>query len=525
MQDNRSLKSEIVRWASAHPWQAVGRALWLLFNLIFWGASGAYLAWGPLVGEWPLMVVVGLIGGLLPASLWARQQLAAIRDHRDTARRWRWALFGGQAAIFLGIGFLVVVQLYQIGTFAPLSQDRTANFVRLWAAMAKHYPYFEEKDIDWEAMYERYRPQIEQATSDEAYFTLIETMLAELNDAHTGLRPSLTMNQGCFFASTREMDGQAVVVQVGPTGYDAGLAIGSVIQEVDGHPMPEALDRVDPRLRKGSTPHQRRRRAFQFLLHTPFGTERALTFEMLDGTLGTATLACTEDVASIESGGGGDIWDLLLPVVRPKIISRRLPSGVGYIRVPTFGVNLVAEFDAALDALMDTPGIILDLRGNGGGNSAYGDQIAGRFLSESFVYGRDYYAGRLPTRAWRAWMPFEVTPRTPVYTGPVVVIMETVNMSSAEQFLIAMVDSGRVETVGRPTGGASGNPVVFRLPGAHNVRFSTADFHRNDGTPIEGVGLTPDVEVTWTVENLRQERDPDLEAAEQQLLEILAERP
>jgi carboxyl-terminal processing protease len=470
------------------------------------------------------MVVVGLIGGLLPAGLWARQQLVAIRGHRETARRWRWILLGSQAAIFLGISLLVVIQLYQIGTLPPLNQDRVANFDRLWRAMAKHYPYFEEKAIDWDAMYARYRPQIEEATSDAAYFTLIETMLAELNDAHTDLRPSLVMNQGCFFAATREMDGQAVVVQVGPTGYNAGLEIGTVILEVDGRPVEEALAHVDLRLRKGSTSRQQRRRAFQFLVHTPLGSERDLAFETPDGTLRMATLACTEEVVEADSGGGGDVWDFLLPVMRPEIVSQQLPSGLGYIRVPTLGANLVAEFDAALNELMDTPGIILDLRGNGGGNSAYGDQIAGRFLSEPFVYGRDYYAGRLPTRAWRAWMPFEVTPRAPVYSGPVVVIMETVNMSSAEQFLIALVDSGRVETVGRPTGGASGNPVVFRLPGAHNVRFSTADFHRNDGTPIEGVGLTPDVEVTWTVEDLRQGRDPDLEAAEQLLLEIL-ERP
>jgi C-terminal processing protease CtpA/Prc len=105
----------------------------------------------------------------------------------------------------------------------------------------------------------------------------------------------------------------------------------------------------------------------------------------------------------------------------------------------------------------------------------------------------------------------------------VVVIIETGNMSSTEQFLISLIDSGRVRTVGRATGGASGNPMVFQLPGDHNVRFATADFHRNDGTPIEGTGLTPDVEIAWTVEDFREKRDPDLETAEQLLLDTLAE--
>ena len=159
------------------------------------------------------------------------------------------------------------------------------------------------------------------------------------------------------------------------------------------------------------------------------------------------------------------------------------------------------------------------------GNSAYADQMAGRFLSEPFVYGHDHFRGRLPQRGWRASIPFKVEPRKPLYEGPVVIIVETQNMSSAEQFLVSLVDSGRVQTVGRRTAGASGNPIVFRLPGAHNVRFSSADFRRNDGTPIEGVGIAPDVEVAWTVEDLRQGRDSDLAAAEALLLDSPAQGP
>jgi carboxyl-terminal processing protease len=119
----------------------------------------------------------------------------------------------------------------------------------------------------------------------------------------------------------------------------------------------------------------------------------------------------------------------------------------------------------------------------------------------------------------REWMTFRVTPREPVYGGPVVIIMDTATFSSAEQFLVSLVDSGRVRTVDRATGGGSGNPTVFRLPGVRDAKFSTANFVRNDGTPIEGVGLTPDVPVSWTVAGTRQGRDPDLEAAERLVLE------
>jgi len=84
-------------------------------------------------------------------------------------------------------------------------------------------------------------------------------------------------------------------------------------------------------------------------------------------------------------------------------------------------------------------GLILDLRGNSGGRSSYADAMAGRLLSEPLGYRRDTCAARTPTRSWRKWMTFRVKLREPPYTEPVAAIMETLNMSSAEQFLIALV--------------------------------------------------------------------------------------
>jgi carboxyl-terminal processing protease len=467
---------------------------------------------------WSLVVLAGLAGAAVNGGLWLRQQIAAVRDQTGRARRWWRGLMLVHASIFLAVSVIAGVQLYQVGLFPPLTQDRLANFDRLARAMDRAYPYFELKGIDWDALVERYRPQFESAETDREYYAALERMLVELNDGHTGVTPPLARNEGCFFGTTREIEGQAIVVKAGSSGLDAGLTVGSTVLTVDGEPLTEALEGVDPRLLAGSTPRQRRSHAFQFLLHTPFGETRDVTFETPSGEHGKATLVCPRDPAmAADTDRGGDIWALLLPVAEREIVSRRLPSGVGYIRIPTFGTDLVSEFDAALNEMLDAPGLILDMRGNGGGNSAYADQMAGRLLSEPFGYGRDTYTARLPTRAWRKWMTFRATPREPIYSGPVVVIMETSNFSSAEQFLVSLVDSGRVQTVGRATGGGSGNPTVFRLPGGRNAKFSTANFVRNDGTPIEGVGLVPDVPVKWTVEDFREGRDPDLEAAERLL--------
>ncbi len=82
---------------------------------------------------------------------------------------------------------------------------------------------------------------------------------------------------------------------------------------------------------------------------------------------------------------------------------------------------------------------------------------------------------------------------------------------------MALADSGRATTVGRPTAGGSGNPLTFGLPGGGVARFSAAAFRRNNGARIEGAGIAPDVRVAWTVADFRAGRDPDLAAAERLL--------
>ncbi|MBN2004756.1 MAG: hypothetical protein JXA21_15470 [Anaerolineae bacterium] len=149
------------------------------------------------------------------------------------------------------------------------------------------------------------------------------------------------------------------------------------------------------------------------------------------------------------------------------------------------------------------------------------DPMAGRFLNRPFTYGRDHFRARLPQRGWRAHFDYRVKPRGLTYTGPLVLLIDTYNFSTAENFIVALVDSGRATTVGRPTGGGSGNPISFNLPGGGQARFSTAAFRRNDGSLIEGMGIAPDHYVFWTVEDFCVGRDPDLAAAEQLLFDRL----
>jgi carboxyl-terminal processing protease len=97
-------------------------------------------------------------------------------------------------------------------------------------------------------------------------------------------------------------------------------------------------------------------------------------------------------------------------------------------------------------------------------------------------------------------------------------LMDAGCFSSTEMFIAALADSGRARTVGQTSGGGSGNPVSFKLTGNGVAAFSTGDFVRMNGQRVEGKGIAPDIAVRRTLEDFREGRDPELQAAEAYLL-------
>ena len=480
------------------PHRPIVGVLWVILHLLLGALLGAAIGWGPLAAPTGgiLVLAVGLATLFVGLAWWAwRVQ----RIH---------LLLWGHVGILLLIGGISLVPLYRVGTFPPPSQAPEANLRRLLAAMAYAYPYAEEKGIDWGEVEARYLSRASQIEGHEAYWRVVSEMLAELNDGHTGVtRPSPQANRRTF-ALCRDVAGTIVLAQLGETAREAGLARGDQVLAVDGLPVERALEALPPGLASGSTSHGRRYVAALHLLSTTADTMRVTVLDA-QGQERTVELVWPADPVPESEANTTD---------EPLIRGERLASGVGLIRLPTFGAGtghaLVAEFDAALDALMDAPGLILDVRGNGGGSTMLSDPMAGRLMTDPFVYGREYFRARLPQRGVRPWFSYGVRPRGRIYPGPVVVLTDAGTFSTAENFVVALVDSGRAVAVGRQTAGASGNPVSFVLPGGGRARFSTGDFRRKDGTPIEGIGIAPDIPVTWTVDELRQGLDPDLSAAE-----------
>lgn len=193
----------------------------------------------------------------------------------------------------------------------------------------------------------------------------------------------------------------------------------------------------------------------------------------------------------------------------------RTAEGYGYVAVTSLmdDGKLISRMEKAIEGLFDAPGIIVDLRANGGGWEENGRRIARLFADTERVYAKHTVrAGAAHDRFTKPWER-KIGPREgKTYARPVVCLTGPMCVSSGEALALMMKVLPHVTLVGLPTQGASGNPQPVTLPNGVKVWFSRWVAMRPDGTSFEGEGIKPDVTVEHTGKG-----DPTLEAGVREL--------
>ena len=186
---------------------------------------------------------------------------------------------------------------------------------------------------------------------------------------------------------------------------------------------------------------------------------------------------------------------------------------IGVIRFNTWMTVVMPQFDSAMDALRDTDGIIIDLRGNPGGVGAMVMGTSGHFLTSRVSLGtlktrdRDmrYMANpRLVGANGRRVQP---------YGGPVVVLIDGLTGSTSEVFAGGMQAIGRARIIGQTSAGAVLPALNERLPNGDVLYHAFADFVTPTGDRLEGRGVIPDDVVTLDRAALLAGRDSQMDAA------------
>jgi carboxyl-terminal processing protease len=361
-------------------------------------------------------------------------------------------------------------------TILPLA-DRLDLFEEVWDTINEKYLYRDFRGVDWDAVHDSYEPLVRTANTSTEFYTALGDMVGELNDNHSRfLSPKERQEEDDLQGGNANYVGvgiisspaeqSVVVVFVFPSSpaEKAGLKRRDRIVGIDGQPVDDPLN-ISNRIRgeEGTT--------VRLSVRSPGQPEREV------------------------------------PIVRGKISGAVVPTSsrletddsIGYLIIPDLwtvdmGDRVEVELERLLNGSPKLEGLVIDLRGNGGGFRTVLQQILGFFISGRIGFFFDSTGS----------YPFEISATSPLLKSledvPVVVLVDGGTVSYAEVLAAAVQEKGRAQVVGVHSEGNTETIYQYNFFDDSRLWCAQEGFELLDGTNLEGRGVEPDfiIDEDWT---------------------------
>ncbi len=219
-----------------------------------------------------------------------------------------------------------------------------------------------------------------------------------------------------------------------------------------------------------------------------------------------AALMAGEEGTSLEVVVRHDNEDKTVEIVRRSIevpmVTSEQYGRVGYIRIKEFHNNTPAQFNAALDELMDNgvQALVFDVRNNPGGTIDSVVAMLDRLLPEGDLVSATYHDGHTEILG---------TSDAQEINLPMVVLTNDQTASAAELFAQAIKDYNKGRTVGTQTYGKGVMQTIYPLSDGGALSITVAKYNPPKSANFDGVGVRPDYEVQLSAEQQRNFYDLD----------------
>lgn len=378
--------------------------------------------------------------------------------------------------------------------------DFTEALVRLYDEVKYNFVFYPRIASLWDKAYKRNLVAMREAKDDYEKVRILQRMVALCGDGHTCIWVSdggIEQPAVSPFTTVKLPDGLYVCTVESQELVDSGMRRGQKIVAINGEAPEVWAERELKPYVCSSTP--------QWTVHEMYdgyGLTRARRGATMDFTLENTDGSRFELKHKISEPR----WTASL-FTPEKFNFKVVDKNIGLLRIPSFQDSEVMKmFDSVFSEIGKTDALIIDLRGNGGGNSNYGDYIARHLIDKPIA--KDIWTTREYRPAFASWgMEEEIynserdslmplSDKTP-YLKPVVMLTDRGTFSAAEDFTALLKAAQRASQIGTATGGSTGNGVRVSLTGNGAIMANICSKHdmMPDGTEFVGVGLIPDIVV------------------------------
>ncbi|MEE8664394.1 MAG: S41 family peptidase [Acetobacter sp.] len=389
---------------------------------------------------------------------------------------------------------------------APSLDQKIWIATRVYDTVERYFAHWEAlpPDYDFDAHYKVFVNQAVAAKTRIAFDLSVMKLFGSLANGHTNFFDAELMCHNTLpFRAQPSQDGWVIV-----RSHHPDLVPGDVITAIDGQNFSRWVDLHIPYVR-GSNAVASQNRLFARALVWP------VRFKL---TLGDGKKVTVDRDVPYTGPSRG------LPPPPTETQTTVTREGIARIAIPSFGEARYEDAAvAAVKAHANAPAILFDLRGNNGGSTPMAlirtvlekpmpDMLSTTPLHIGVLKAWSQSGDQILPNAMVRDGGEIIQPDHPVFHGRVFVLTDRHCVSACEDFVLAMRVSHRATILGETTEGSTGQPYSVDFPALNmTFRVSTRREYYPDGSPFEGIGVRPDIEIPVTRAMLASREDAVLE--------------
>ncbi len=389
--------------------------------------------------------------------------------------------------------------------------DREAGLIKIGTILPYFFPDPQFDPAAWKSQWAHSLPLINQATRIDSYIQILEELTSPLNDSHIHFAHPEMVRTGQLPIRLQKIEEKYIVTSC---PQNKTIECGNEVLFIEGQSL-QAFEEHWMKRISASTPQALFRDICHRIHRGPPNTSICLVVSN-----GSRTWEINLDYTQVVDEPTSDnSMASHFPFLQS--FHQVFPYNIAYLK--PFEIAHRADLRKTFEAIKDTVGLILDLRGY---PKKHFKHTLIRCLCDYPVASPRYEIpvivhSDIQRRTWQLTQHTIQPSGASVYTKPVIVLIDETVQSAAEDFCMHLHSAQRSIFVGRPTAGCQGNAAYIHLPIGGWMSFTGMRVMYPDGQPVQGIGLLPDIRVERTIKGICEKRDEILEAGLTYLQEMV----